>query len=320
MRRRFIFFAIAAVIAMLLVILINSALRTKQAAIEELQRGQEMIVIATKSLNPGTMIESGSVKLVPWPRQNLPEGAFTSIDQAVGKLVKQPVGENQPLVATALFTGEHPGGLLPLVIPSGMRAMSIPVNEVSDMAGMVLPHTRVDVLVTTAAGQGGIASDRTRIVLQNIEVIATNAELEPSSNRPQEAKVVTLLVTPADAEKLAAAIRLGTLQLAMRGYADQQMVSTPGFDIANLFGAQQRPTVADGHIRPMPAHRPPATVPARSIEIIRNGTERQTVTFIGGRPVALPPASIAPAAAGAPPAPESSASPSAPAGMASPTP
>ncbi len=315
MRRRFIFFAIAAVIAMLLVVLINSALRTKQAAIEELQRGQAMIVIATKSLNPGTVIESGNVTVAPWPRQHLPQGAFTSADQVVGKLVKQAIVENQPIVESALFTGTHPGGLLPLMIPSGMRAMSIPVNEVSDMAGMVLPHTRVDVLVTTGAGQGGLTSDRTRIVLQNIEVIAANAELEPASNRPQEAKVVTLLVTPADAEKLAAATRLGTLQLAMRGYADQQMVSTPGFDIANLFGAVQRPA-GDGRPHSMPARRPAPSTPSRNIEIIRNGTERQTVTFIGGRPVALPPASVAPAA----PPPEASPSQSAPATAASPTP
>jgi pilus assembly protein CpaB len=294
MKRRVIFFLIAAFIAMLIVVLINSALRSKQATIEALQRGHTLIVVATRSMPPGTAIESGSVTLSPWPREHMPPGAFTNLQDVAGKILKQPVVGNQPIVAAALFTGEHPGGILPLLIPNGMRAMSIPVNEVSDMSGLILPHTRVDVLVTTGA-EGGLASERSRIVLQNVEVIATNAELETGSNRAQEARVVTLLVTPTDAEKLATAIKLGTLQLAMRGFADQQTVNTSGFDAAQLLGIPARAETREARVSAPAKRRLASPVPVRSIEIIRNGTERQTVTFIDGRPVAAAPAPIGPA-------------------------
>jgi len=133
-------------------------------------------------------------------------------------------------------------------------------------------------VLVTSNGAGG-SNDRTRIVLQNVEVLAVQTALESTGNEPQHAEVVTLLVTPKDAERLAAAIRLGTLQLAMRSYGDQQAIWTAGIDSRELIGlpaslpAQEQPRAI------MRVLRPAAPKPQMSIEVIRNGKERQTVNF-----------------------------------------
>ena len=277
MKRRLIFFLITAMIAILIMVLVNSALQTKQAAIEAFQHGQAEIVVAARILAPGSAIDASSVKLTRWPREDLPPGALSDLKQAQGQIVKQEVSQNQPIIAEMLLERGKSGGVLPFLIPDGMRAMSIPVTPVSDMAGMILPLTRVDVLVTS--GEAGGPSERTRIVLQNVQVIAVQTSLESTGNEPQHAEVVTLLVTPNDAERLAAAIHLGTLQLAMRSYADQQAIRTAGIDSRELLGLppslpapQQSPPI-------MPTRTAVIPKPQISVEVIRNGKERQTVNF-----------------------------------------
>jgi len=279
MKRRLIFFVITAVIAMLIVMLINSALRTKQATIEALRHGQVEIVVAARTLPAGSTLDSASTRLALWPRASLPPGAFNNVREIQGRIVKQSVVENQPIVQLVLLDPGKTGGVLPFLIPPGMRAMSIPVTPVSDMAGMVLPHSRVDVLVTSSTGEAAAATERTKIVLQNVEVLAVQTSLDSAGNEPQRAEVVTLVVTPSDAERLAEAIRLGTLQLAMRGYADQQTVSTAGINSHELLGEPASLPAKQQSPAMMPVRNAIRPRPQVSIEVIRNGKERQTVNF-----------------------------------------
>jgi pilus assembly protein CpaB len=287
MKRRLVFFAITAVIAMLIVMLINGALRTKQATIEALQHDRVEIVVAARDLSPGSVLDATSLRMVAWPRDSLPPGAFGDAHQLAGEVVKQSVIQNQPIVAQMLLERGKTGGVLPFLITNGMRAMSIPVTPVSDMAGMILPHTRVDVLVTSS--EPGGTSERTRIVLQNVEVLAAQTTLDASSSEPQRAEVVTLLVTPSDAERLAAAIRLGTIQLAMRSYVDQQSVWTAGIDSHELLGEPASLTAQQPPPAVIPARTAPMPKPQISIEIIRNGKQRETVSFTRTRRFAANP-------------------------------
>jgi pilus assembly protein CpaB len=287
MKRRLIFFLVTALIAMLIVMLINGALKSKQATIEALQHGQVEIVVAARNLAPGSTVDAASVKLAAWPREDLPPGAMSDAKQAEGQLVKQSVVQDQPIMASMLLEQGKAGGVMPFLIPNGMRAMSVPVTPVSDMAGMILPHSRVDVLVTS--GEAGGPSERSRIVLQNVEVVAVQTTLEAPANEPQRAEVVTLLVTPSDSERLAAAIRLGTLQLAMRSYGDHQAVWTAGVDSRELLGLpaslpaqQQTPAM-------LPARNFTTPRPQITVEVIRNGKERQTVNFARTRSYAAAP-------------------------------
>lgn len=290
MKRRVIFFAVTIVISMLIVMLFNAALRTKQATIEALRSVQTEIVVAARALAPGSTLDSANIRLATWPRASLPPGAFSNPQEVAGRVVRQSLVENQPIVPALLVDNGKNGGVLPLLIPTGMRAMSIPVTLVSDMAGMILPHCRIDVLVTTSAGEGAASNERTRIVLQNIEVLAVQSTLETTSNEPQRAEVVTLLVSPAEAERLAAAIRLGTLQLAMRNYADRQAIHTGGVDAGQLMGLPAAPTARQEPPSPAVVRRAAQPSPFRVIEVLRNGKERQTVSFNNGRPLLVNPA------------------------------
>jgi pilus assembly protein CpaB len=287
MKRRLTFVLITALIALLIVTLINGALRTKQAAINALQQGRVEIAVATRDLKPGSTIDPASVRLAGWPREDLPAGAMSDLKQVEGHITKQSVLQNQPLVSEMLLQPGKTGGVLPFLIPDGMRAMSISVTPVTDMAGMVLPHNRVDVLVTS--GETGGSSERTRIVLQNVEVLAVQTTLDSADNAPQHADVVTLLVTPSEAERLGAASHLGTLQLAMRNYSDQQTAWTAGVDTRELLGI---PATLPAQEQPSIKVPPPYTAVAKpqlSIEVIRNGKERQTVNFAQSRSLTAEP-------------------------------
>jgi pilus assembly protein CpaB len=287
MKRRLIFFAITAFIGVLIVMLISSALKTKQAAIEALEHERVRIVVAAHDLTAGSVVDAASVKLAVWPREDLPPGALMDVSSLQGQIVKQSVIENQPIVSSMLLRPGNGGGVLPFLIPNGMRAMSIPVTPVSDMAGMILPHARVDVLVSSNEG----TDTRTKIVLQDVEVLAVQNLLDSSGNEPQRAEVVTLLVTPQDAERLAAAIRLGALQIAMRGYADRQPVWTTGVDSRELVGlpplpaAPQESSAINSSPRVVAIERT-ASKPrvGIAVELMRNGKERQTITFDRGTP------------------------------------
>jgi len=285
--RRVIFFVFTGGLALLAAILVHRALTSKEAKIEALRLSTTRIVVAARAFGPGDSVDAAGLRLAAWPRDDVPPGAFTDVQSVAGRIVRQPIGINQPIVGTALLEADKTGGVLPLLIPPGMRAMSIPVDDVSDISGFVLPYSRVDVLVSvpiTGGASGGAVpiGQITKIVLQNIRVLAVAQSLDSGPDQPREAKVVTLLVSPGDAERLAAATRLGTLTLAMRNFGDQQQLPTAGVSIPVLLGAAAPVDEAP------PPMAPQAAAPvrwararrARRVEVIRNGTDHQTVNFV----------------------------------------
>ncbi len=297
MSRRLTFFLFTGALAVMAAFLVHSALKTKQAKIEALQENTVRIVAAARALTPGETVDNTALRLISWPREEVPPGAFSDFQAVAGKVVKNSFSINQPIVATALLESDKTGGVLPLLIPAGMRAMSIAVDDVSDMAGFILPHSHVDVLVSVAVGGpaagSGAPTEVTKTVMQNITVLAVAQTLEAGPDQPRQVKVVTLLVTPAQAERLAAASRLGTLALAMRNFADEEELATSGVSIPILLGISpigpppQQPVLPD-HIQAPPRQ------PDQAIEVIRNGTDHQTINFpANGR--------IRPAASPAPP-------------------
>lgn len=300
MNQRLIFFLLTVVLALTAALLVRSALKSKEAKIQALRQNTAYIVVAAHRLSPGTTLDSTALKLAPWPRDQVPPGAFTDFRAVTGKVVKDSLSTNQPVVDTALLEPSKAGGVLPLLIPDGMRAMSIAVDDVSDMAGFVLPHSRVDVLVSVAPGGGSAGlGELTRIVLQNIEVLAAAQTLEAGADEPHSAKVVTLLVTPEQAERLAAASRLGSLQLAMRNFADRQKPFTPGVSVADLFGVVPRepprtPLRSLDHYRFRPQRQ------VKSVEVIRNGTDLQTLDFLANGQLRPSPGPIAAPTPGGP--------------------
>src|SRR5690606_16244523 len=154
----------------------------------------------------------------------LPVGYYGSSAEVIGRGLITPVAANEPLMATKLADIESGGGL-PIVIPEGMRALSVRVDEVIGVAGFVLPGTRVDVLLTITPPTGTNQIPVTRIILQTIQTLASGQTIQRDADgTPQTVSVVTLLVSPDQAERLALASTEGRIQLALRNTLDMASV------------------------------------------------------------------------------------------------
>ncbi len=279
MRRPIIFVLLAGFAALVAAMVVYSALKRREAEVQEAKLQSMEIVVAAHALGIGTKLDASSVRSVRWSRDSMPPGAFTDPSAVIGKYTKTSFVENQPIVADWLFSGDKNAGVLPLLIPSGMRALSVPVDEVSDIAGFVLPHAHVDVIVSASNGDKPI----TKIVLQDVEVLAIAQDIEQVNDKPQPVHVVTMLVTPDQAERLTLASGQGGLRLALRNYDDKNVVTTNGVTVAQLLGAQPAALpmpVDQQHVVYAPRPRPKPV----SVEVMRNGTSTEAVTFVRAKP------------------------------------
>ena len=283
MKRPVIFVALAGIAAMLASVVVYSALKKREAEVQKAMARTVYIVVAATDLPLGSKVDPGQLKLARWSADAIPEGAFTNPGQIGESFVKSAFVTNEPIVATKLFMGQKTAGVMPLLIPAGMRAVSVQVDEVSDIAGFVMPHAHVDILVALA-NQGGGGGDKpfSKIVLQNVEVLAVAQEVEKKKDEPELVKVVTVIVTPQDAERLALATREGTLHLAMRNYTDSKIVLTSGTDVEQLLRQYSNaiaapPIIATQHIASAPVDRPR---PKFQVEIYRDGKSSESVSFV----------------------------------------
>jgi pilus assembly protein CpaB len=281
-----VFVLLAGLAAMLASVMVYSALKKREAEVQNAMAHNVEVVVAAYDLPLGTKIEPGEVKTARWSADSLPDGAYTDPKQVIGSFVKNSLVANEPIVQSKLFTGDKTAGVMPLLIPFGMRAVSVPVDEVSDVAGFVLPHTRVDVLVATEATENNGGADKafSKVILQNVEVLAVAQEVEMKKDEPEVVKVVTLLVTPQESERLALATHSGVLRLAMRNYNDNKIVLTSGSDVTQMLRAYSlAPDVPVMAVQPAPS-RVSAAVPHRrkavEIEILRNGKSSESVSFV----------------------------------------
>ena len=281
MRRPMVFVLLAGLAAMLASVMVYSALKRREAEVQNAMSHNVEVVVAAMDLPLGTKIEIGEVKTARWSADSLPDGSYTDPKQVIGSYVKNSLVANEPIVQAKLFTGDKTAGVMPLLIPFGMRAVSVPVDEVSDVAGFVLPHTRVDVLVATQS-EGAGDKAFSKVILQNVEVLAVAQEVEQKKDEPEIVKVVTLLVTPQESERLALASHSGTLRLAMRNYNDNKIVLTSGSDVAQMLRAYS--LAPDVPVMAVQPERHIAAAPPRrkavEIEILRNGKSSESVSFV----------------------------------------
>ncbi len=281
MKRPVIFVALAGLAAMLASVVVYSALKKREAEVQKAMAKTVYIVVASSDLPLGTKIDPGQLKLARWSADAIPDGAFTNPGQVAGAFVKNQFVTNEPIVATKLFLGQKTAGVMPLLIPPGMRAVSVQVDEVSDIAGFIMPHARVDILVAVAnQGTGQADKPFSKIVLQNVEVLAVAQEVEKRKDEPELVKVVTVLVTPQDSERLALATREGVLHLAMRNYADSKIVLTSGTDVEELlhqYSLSVAPVMPVQKAEVTPVYHP---APKFQVQIYRDGKSSESVSFV----------------------------------------
>ncbi len=235
------------------------------------------VVLAANDIQVGARIEDKDVKVVKLPSGDLPPNYFRQKSQVTGRGVILPISRGDFLLPNKL-AGEHAGSGLPSLIPPGMRAVSVRVNEVISVAGFVQPGTRVDVMLT--GNPAGASEPQTTTVLENVFVIATGQRLERNSTGdPQMAAVITLLVSPDDAQKLALASSQGHIQLALRNPLDTRQEDLAAARAGSLYRPGSAPQPA-GRPKPKRVAAPaPPPVPAFwPVEVIR-GTQKDVTKF-----------------------------------------
>ena len=233
------------------------------------------VVVAKTQIAVGQRLTGELVKVVPWPEQNPLQGGFADVKDVIDRGLIAAVGENEPITESKLAPKEAGAGLPPM-IPPGMRAISIRVNEVINVANFVTSGTRVDVL-TIISRQG--EEPTSRVVVSNVEVLTANDRYDQEDAKQGQAirsTVVTLMVTPLDAEKIALAQSAGQLMLTLRNPLDVRPTESNGVTAAGLFGAPVKPAPTKTGTRkapapaPVVAPAPPAPAGPWRVETIRN--------------------------------------------------
>jgi pilus assembly protein CpaB len=243
------------------------------------------VVIAASNMDVGTALRAEDLRAIEWPAKSMPEGAFHKPEELVGRGLIQPVVAYEPILPSKLSSPEAGAGLPP-VIPEGMRALSVRVNDVIGVAGYVLPGTRVDVLVTVSPTDqhNDITS---KLILPNVQVLTagTRIERDVDKDKPVSVSVVTLLVDPQQAERLTLASTEGKIQLALRNPMDKTAPETQGVKPAVLLASAATVARPAAPVRRSAAPRKAegaapaaASVPASPVvEIIRGDKRAQEV-------------------------------------------
>jgi pilus assembly protein CpaB len=263
--------------------------------VREVEVAHSFVVAAARELPTGTRVSAADLKTVPWPNSAPVAGAFTKVDDVVNRGVVVSVQENEPLTEAKLAPIEAGAGITP-VIPDGMRAISVRVNEVIGVAGFVTPGTRVDVFATLQQQP----TSQTKIIVSNVQVLAAGTRYEQDKNKPGEpipSSVVTLLVTPKDAERVVLASTEGQVMLALRNPLDVTPTDTPGTRMSTLFGAAEPPPFVPAQTpaplpvvvprKPAPVVIPPPPPPAArpyTVEAIRGAKRTAEVVQLEGTP------------------------------------
>lgn len=208
-------------------------LKRQSAVPEQAAVATRPVVVALNAIRRGQPVEEKDVKVVDWPAEGVPEGVFNAIPDVLGKLARTEIYQNDPLTNQKFLETKAPS-VLSMLIPAGRRAMSIKVNEVTGISGFVAPGSRVDVLLSVSGSQEQQA--RTRIVLEDVEVLAIAQSIEQLDSKPTVVNTVTLNVGPHDAETLTLAANEGNLHLALRNDSDEEKVFSTGTTIGQVIG------------------------------------------------------------------------------------
>ena len=241
------------------------------------KRPLNRLLVAARDLNSGALITGDDLKYIetadPVPGQILLDKA-----QVVNRGVVSPIYAGEPINASRLAPSGTGAGLATL-IPWGKRAVALRVDDVVGLAGFVLPGMHVDVIVS---GDGLSEQNRSgtlsRTVLQNIEVLSAGQKIEKRPDgKPEQANVVNLLVTPAQAEQLTLASSLSKVQLVLRNPMDRNEEKTPGTSVAALFGlpVPREPAPPPVQVAPVRTPKPKPERPLETLEVFSGSTRTE---------------------------------------------
>jgi pilus assembly protein CpaB len=182
------------------------------------------VVVASTAIARGASLQPNMLKVVNYPADSVPAGAFTNINQVSGngptaRLALNALEPNEPLMATKV---SGPGGktTLSVTLTPGMRAIAMRSNEVTGVGGFVLPGDRVDVIWTRQIGPSDAEVTVSQVVAEDVRVLGVDQSDDNSTDKPTVTKSLTLEVTPDQAQGISLAQSVGTVSLALRQIAD----------------------------------------------------------------------------------------------------
>jgi pilus assembly protein CpaB len=237
------------------------------------------IVVALVDIPLGSTINTNQVAVSPWPKESYPKDYIADTKVVLGRVALREFFRGEPVVESKLVPLGMATGLLSLKVSPGMRAFSIKVNEVVGVGGFIVPDSRVDVIVTTPLSQNS-QEKISKIILEDIQVLAAGQVIEQKENKPVTVNTVTLSLLPEEAEKLALAGNDGIIQLVMRNFTDNVLVMTGGANKGRLLSsfrnAPLMPEAAPKGNKPRRVSRKapsPASVPppkkAYTVEVLK---------------------------------------------------
>jgi pilus assembly protein CpaB len=298
MRNKRFFFVLAGalIFGLLAAVSVSRYLSSAQAYTKDLHR----IAVAKVAIPVGTKITPDQITMVQFPKDSMPDGTFEAAEKLTDRVAVVNIAAREPITETRLAPQGTAGGLS-AIIPEGYRAMTVKVDDVVGISGFIMPGTLVDVVVVIRPDDSSAQGPISKIVLQNIKVLANGQNIDKPDNErdANSVKVATLLVTPEQAEKLALASSEGKLQLVMRNSIDQGDEQTKGENKRSLLtgeraapapepgslkSEQPKPVVKSIPVRPRvraevkPAPAAAPQTPRASVEMIE-GAKRRNVDF-----------------------------------------
>ena len=276
---------LAIVLGLVAAIMVRNAI-AHRSAVAPVNSNLVSVVVAKEDIDPGKTLTIGDLTVAKVPADVAPGHVFSDPNQLVGRVAVLPLAKGQTIMETLLASIGSPGGL-PALIPPGMRAVTLEVNEFSAVGGMIEPGCHIDLISTMPDPKTHESMAKT--ILQNVKVIAIGRNLTPvhpvdGQPSPPPSNNVTMLLTPKQAQTLELACMSGRPWMELRSYKDlreEQLEATP---LATLRGDA---TDADGNSNPVqpalaPTNNPPSFINPATLETVEAPptTIRRTVTFI----------------------------------------
>jgi len=290
-KRFFIVLVGALIFGVLAAVSVSKYLSSAQAITKDLHK----VAVAKVAIPIGSKILAEQIMVVQFPKESTPDGAFESAEKLAGRVAVVNIAPREPITESRLAAEGTAAGLA-AIIPEGYRAMTVKVDDAAGISGFIQPGTLVDVVVTIDPEGIARTNPISKIVLQNIKVLASGQNIDKPENEREatSVKAVTLQVTPEQAEKLALASSEGKLQLVMRSQIDQGDEKTKGVDKRNLLNgdvalpvpeagslkSEQPKTEAKPARRSSSVTKPATTAPApqptprTQVEMIEGGKKR----------------------------------------------
>ena len=247
---------------------LSNAVRTNPAVATS--NGPAMpVVVAAANVPRGGVLQPSMLKVVAYPTDAAPTGAFHSVAELTGagqRLALRSMVANEPILPGNI---SGPGGKLNLSgsVAAGMRAVSLRSNDVAGVGGFVLPGDRVDILLTRAGGSGGDTTKEslTQILAENVRVLGVDQSDNDEADKPVVAKAVTVEVTPEQAASISLGQQIGTVSLTLRRVADDAPLASKATTVADLGPAPKR-----------------SGAPAPTIRVIRGAEATRFSLGVGG--------------------------------------